>query len=63
MTPEFKAGDIVFAKENAMLKLIIRRYVDSIYYCQVYGQEDKKDKVYFERELMPQSDKQRTSDD
>ncbi|MEQ8477537.1 hypothetical protein [Fulvivirga sp.] len=48
----YVAGDIVYAKVNPSLKLIVRRYIDRIYYCKIMEQPDKKELVYFERELM-----------
>lgn len=49
---KFVAGDIVYAKVDPTLKLIVRRYVDRIYYCKIMEQPDKKELVYFERELI-----------
>lgn len=48
----YKAGDIVFAKAAPDIKLKVRRYVDRIYYCQIYDHPEKKEVVYFERELI-----------
>ncbi|MTI41196.1 hypothetical protein [Fulvivirga lutimaris] len=50
----YVAGDIVYAKANPALKLIVRRYIDRIYYCKIMEQPDAKELVYFERELMIQ---------
>jgi hypothetical protein len=47
----YKAGDIVFATVAPDLKLIVRRYVDRIYYCKEQMHPDSKELVYFEREL------------
>ena len=49
---KYNAGDIVCAKENPSLQLVIRRYVDQIYYCKVQEDPERKEKVYFERELV-----------
>lgn len=46
-----KEGDIVFAKVNPSLKLVVRRYVDRIYYCKIQKNPTLKELVYFEREL------------
>lgn len=51
MENKYKEGDIVFAKENPTRKLIIRRYVDRIYYCKIQEDDSAKELVYFEREL------------
>lgn len=53
MESKFKEGEIVCAKVNPGLKLIIRRYVDRIYYCKIHDEPDRKELVYFEREIMP----------
>ncbi|MDF9798050.1 hypothetical protein OKW21_003313 [Catalinimonas alkaloidigena] len=49
----FPEGSVVYAKENPERKLIIRRYVDRIYYCVDQNDTSKKELVYFERELVP----------
>ncbi|QSE96447.1 hypothetical protein [Fulvivirga lutea] len=49
---KFVAGDIVFAKEAPQLKLVVRRYIDRVYYCKRVEDPEKKDLVYFERELV-----------
>lgn len=46
------AGDVVFAKADPTLKLVIRRYYDEIYYCKIHDHPEKKELVYFERELI-----------
>ncbi|MBK7668254.1 MAG: hypothetical protein IPJ32_13505 [Sphingobacteriaceae bacterium] len=48
----YKEGDVVTAKENPTKKLVIRRYVDRIYYCKIQGEPDAKELVYFEREFV-----------
>ena len=48
----FKEGEEVYAKVDPTLKLIIRRYVDRIYYCKIKEDPMRKELVYFERELM-----------
>ena len=52
MENKYKEGQVVYAKVNPSLKLVIRRYVDDIYYCKVQEAPDRKELVYFERELM-----------
>jgi hypothetical protein len=48
----YNAGDIVFAKEDPGLTLIVRRFVDDIYYCRVYDDPGQKEYAYFQRELF-----------
>lgn len=55
MENKYKEGEEVFAKVNPSLKLIIRRYVDRIYYCKIKKDPTLKELVYFERELMSDS--------
>ena len=52
MENKFKEGEVVFAKINPELKLVIRRYLDKIYYCNVQDDPAQKERVYIERELM-----------
>ena len=47
---KFKEGEAVFANEKPSEKLLIRRYLDRIYYCRSEF-PSLKDVVYFEREL------------
>lgn len=48
----FKEGEEVYAKVNPTQKLIIRRYLKRIYYCRFPDQPDRKELVFFERELI-----------
>lgn len=48
----YTVGDIVNAKENPFQNLVIRRFYKQIYYCTIQDFPDKKDLVYFERELI-----------
>lgn len=52
MENKYKEGEEVYAKVNPSLKLIIRRYVDRIYYCKIKENPTQKELVYFEREIM-----------
>ena len=52
MENKHKEGDTVFAYENPKLKLVVRRYVDRIYYCKIQEDPTRKELVYFDRELM-----------
>jgi len=56
MENKYKEGDEVYAKLTPSLKLIIRRYVDRIYYCKIKKDPMLKELVYFERELMSDSE-------
>ncbi len=47
----FKVGDTVYALENPTCQLIVRRYVDRIYYCQLPNNLLANDQVFFDREL------------
>ena len=55
MENKYKEGEEVYAKVNPSLKLIVRRYVDRIYYCKIKKDPTLKELVYFERELMSDS--------
>ncbi len=49
---KYNPGDVVYAKVNPTLSLVIRRYIDQVYYCKVQGDPDRNELVYFERELV-----------
>lgn len=49
---KYKEGEIVYAKECPDIALIIRRYVNRIYYCKMVGDPENDEMVYYERELM-----------
>lgn len=49
---KYNEGDIVWALEAPNVKLVVRRYIDRIYYCKAFEDLEKKEKVYFERELL-----------
>lgn len=49
---KYNAGDVVYAKVNPEVKLIIRRYVTRIYYCQFADDPERKEVVLFEREIV-----------
>ena len=50
----FPEGSVVYAKEDPTLKLVVRRYVDRIYYCTISEDPSHKELVYYERELVAQ---------
>jgi hypothetical protein len=49
---KYKNGDFVVEKMHPSRKLVIRRYVDRIYYCRDTAVRDGNDLVFFERELL-----------
>lgn len=49
---KYNHGDVVFAKVNPIQALVIRRYVDQVYYCQIQDDRASKELVYYERELV-----------
>ena len=49
---KFKEGEVVCAKIEPGRKLLITRYLDNIYYCQLQQDPLRKGLVYFERELL-----------
>lgn len=63
MDNKFKEGDVVFAKVNRSVKLVIRRFVDEIYYCKVQSAPDQQELVYFERELSTENAKEESYPD
>lgn len=50
-TPQYENGSLVYAIAEPTVKLTIRRYIGHIYYCKVVGDENRTERVYFEREL------------
>lgn len=51
MENKFKEGSEVYALVHPEIMLVVRRYVDRVYYCKVKDHPDQKELVYFEREL------------
>lgn len=47
---KYKAGETVYAIAQPSVKLIVRRYIPTIYYCTIEAYPEKE-LVYFEREL------------
>ena len=50
---KYKEGEVVRAVIDPNRKLVITRYLDRIYYCQLQQNPERKNLVYFERELEP----------
>ena len=51
MENKYPEGSIVYANENPDVKLVVRRYVQRIYYCRTHKGSSDADLVYFEREI------------
>ncbi|MGZ3882648.1 MAG: hypothetical protein ACXVPQ_01835 [Bacteroidia bacterium] len=51
MENKYQEGEEVVAKADPTLLLLVRRYVDHIYYCKVKEEPSRQELVYFEREL------------
>ncbi len=49
---KYTSGDIVYAKVNPKEKLVVRRYIDKIYYCKYHDEPDRKELPLFTRELV-----------
>lgn len=49
---KYNPGDVVSAKENPTLNLVIRRYIEQVYYCNVQDDPERKELVYFDWELV-----------
>lgn len=49
----YQEGTRIAAKVNPDLPLIIRKYYQRIYYCEIVGDEGHSHMAYFERELIP----------
>ncbi len=52
MSGKYKIGQVVYAKVDPYLALVVMSYLSRIYYCQVKGKPNRKELVYFERELL-----------
>ncbi len=49
---KYQAGDKVFAKVDPEIPLVVRRYVNRIYYCKFQNQPEKSEIALFEREIV-----------
>jgi hypothetical protein len=47
----FQNGELISSNADPLRQLVIRRYVDRIYYCRDKNEPDGNDLVFFEREL------------
>lgn len=55
MENKFKAGDTVYALEDRDIKLLVKRYVDRIYYCEELDPSGTALRAFFERELTSEA--------
>lgn len=51
MENKFAEGSVVFALASPEVKLVVKRYADTRYYCKLQQYPERKELVYFEREL------------
>lgn len=51
MDNKYKEGSVVHAVANPTQKLIVRRYVDRVYYCKIAKDLKAKELVFFEWEI------------
>ncbi|MFN8713206.1 MAG: hypothetical protein ACK5Z2_10180 [Bacteroidota bacterium] len=58
---KYAEGQYVHAIDSPHIKLIIRRYLDRIYYCKIAEFPEHDDLVYFERQIEPDTDKKDTA--
>lgn len=49
---KYVAGDIVYEKVKPEVKLVVRRYIDRIYFCRLQDEPERKELALFERELV-----------
>ncbi len=49
---KYHEGDVVFAKIEPSLKLVIRLYIGGLYYCKVQQDAAREEVVYAENGLM-----------
>ncbi|UII32800.1 hypothetical protein LVD17_03000 [Fulvivirga ulvae] len=48
---KYKEGDIVYEKTNPDVKLVVRRYLNRIYYCKFQDDAGRKELALYEREI------------
>ena len=56
MKNKYKQGEIVWAKTNPSLRLMVWSYVDEVYHCREVQATAKKEHAYTERELAGERD-------
>lgn len=49
---KYTAGDHVYAKVKPSLELVIKRYIDHVYYCEIHKDPTRKELAYYEKELV-----------
>ncbi|MFY0688642.1 MAG: hypothetical protein JXQ90_15825 [Cyclobacteriaceae bacterium] len=49
---KYTTGEIVHAIKNPDERLMVRRYVSRVYYCQVLDNPNRREVVLFEREII-----------
>ncbi|XOV91082.1 MAG: hypothetical protein ACFHWX_12820 [Bacteroidota bacterium] len=47
----FKPGEIVYARNPPNIKLIVRRFVDEVYFCKVFNHPGNIERAYSEKDL------------
>jgi hypothetical protein len=57
MKDKYKIGDVVNPVASPTLKLMVRRHADKIYHCMIYAHPNRKELIYFEKELVLFSEK------
>lgn len=50
---KYKKGDVVYERTHPTQKLVVGRYADRVYYCLAQENPNRRELVYFERELLP----------
>jgi hypothetical protein len=49
---KFKAGDLVYAKENPSSLLVVKSFMNKVYFCFAEEDPSKKQLVFLEGELL-----------
>jgi hypothetical protein len=52
MSTKYNEGDEVYERIRPYQKLIVSRCLQGIYYCKMIESRNRKELIYFERELM-----------
>ena len=63
MKNKYQEGEWIYEKANPSIDLIIRRYIDNIYYCNRKEEPEEKELVYFERQILPIKNRITTQDE